>query len=197
MKKRCTSVVTRLCSSGFTPVMTVVCLSVTELRCPGNDWYEFGEFCYKPFSERKTWGAARDDCFYRGGDLVSIHSQEEEEFLSTYSKGTSKWIGLKHNPTEGGGFDSHVSQITLDDGTPLSHTNWADGEPNNHEGREECVEMVIGFKPVHPSVSKEQKRLPLWPIVHSTSCNWSCSSPSICHYTHCSAEGWTKIYILF
>ncbi|XP_029941423.1 macrophage mannose receptor 1-like [Salarias fasciatus] len=28
------------------------------------------------------------------------------------------------------------------DGTPLSHTNWADGEPNNHEGREECVEMV-------------------------------------------------------
>uniref|UniRef100_A0A672J820 C-type lectin domain-containing protein n=1 Tax=Salarias fasciatus TaxID=181472 RepID=A0A672J820_SALFA len=107
------------------PVMTVVCLSVTELRCPGNDWYEFGEFCYKPFSERKTWGAARDDCFYRGGDLVSIHSQEEEEFLSTYSKGTSKWIGYSWS-----------------DGTPLSHTNWADGEPNNHEGREECVEMV-------------------------------------------------------
>lgn len=28
------------------------------------------------------------------------------------------------------------------DGTPLSHTNWGRGEPNNHEGREECVEMV-------------------------------------------------------
>lgn len=28
------------------------------------------------------------------------------------------------------------------DGTPLSHTNWGHGEPNNHEGREECVEMV-------------------------------------------------------
>uniref|UniRef100_A0A672JAX1 C-type lectin domain-containing protein n=1 Tax=Salarias fasciatus TaxID=181472 RepID=A0A672JAX1_SALFA len=118
------------------PVMTVVCLSVTELRCPGNDWYEFGEFCYKPFSERKTWHGARQACRAQGaegGDLVSIHSQEEKEFLSTYSKGTNKWIGLKHNPT---------GRYCWSDGTPLSHTNWADGEPNNHEGREECVEMV-------------------------------------------------------
>ncbi|XP_029941424.1 macrophage mannose receptor 1-like [Salarias fasciatus] len=95
--------------------------------------------CYKLFhnvdwSQKKSWGAARNDCFCRGGALVSIHSQEEEEFLSTYSKGTSKWIGLQHYPTEGG--------YSWSDGTPLSHTNWADGEPNNHEGREECVEMV-------------------------------------------------------
>lgn len=25
---------------------------------------------------------------------------------------------------------------------PVSHTNWGHGEPNDHEGREECVEMV-------------------------------------------------------
>lgn len=25
---------------------------------------------------------------------------------------------------------------------PLSHTNWGPDEPNDHEGREECVEMV-------------------------------------------------------
>lgn len=28
------------------------------------------------------------------------------------------------------------------DGSALSHTHWGPGEPNNHEGREECVEMV-------------------------------------------------------
>lgn len=51
---------------------------------------------------KKSWGAAREDCVSRGADLVSIHNQEEEDFLSLYSKGTSKWIGLKRNPTEGG-----------------------------------------------------------------------------------------------
>uniref|UniRef100_A0A665UEP1 C-type lectin domain-containing protein n=1 Tax=Echeneis naucrates TaxID=173247 RepID=A0A665UEP1_ECHNA len=64
---------------------------------------------------------------------------EEEEFLSTYTKGSSKWIGLKHNPTEGGEDNECYS---WSDGTPLSHTNWGSGEPNNHDNREECVEMV-------------------------------------------------------
>ncbi|KAM4528248.1 uncharacterized protein PAE49_000185 [Odontesthes bonariensis] len=95
--------------------------------------------CYKLFhnvnwSMKKSWGAAHEDCATRGANLVSIHNQEEEEFLSLYSKGSSKWIGLKHNPIEGG--------YSWSDGTPLSHTNWGPGEPNNHEGREECVEMV-------------------------------------------------------
>ncbi|KAM4634074.1 macrophage mannose receptor 1 [Polymixia lowei] len=95
--------------------------------------------CYRLFhnvdySDRKSWGAAREDCLSRGANLVSIHTQEEEEFLSLYTKASSKWIGLKHNPTEGG--------YSWSDGTPLSHTNWGPNEPNNHEGREECVEMV-------------------------------------------------------
>uniref|UniRef100_A0A672FKW1 C-type lectin domain-containing protein n=1 Tax=Salarias fasciatus TaxID=181472 RepID=A0A672FKW1_SALFA len=99
----------------------------------------FSGSCYWMVSNRNmmtTWPEAFTKCSDLGAHLLIINSQEEEEFLSTYSKGTSKWIGLQHYPTEGGGFDSHV------DGTPLSHTNWADGEPNNHEGREECVEMV-------------------------------------------------------
>ncbi|XP_005917437.1 macrophage mannose receptor 1 [Haplochromis burtoni] len=95
--------------------------------------------CYKLFhnvdwSLKKSWEAALEDCIARGGNLASIHTQEEEEFLALYSKGTTKWIGLRSNPIEGG--------YSWSDGTPLSHTNWGDGEPNNHEGREDCVEMV-------------------------------------------------------
>uniref|UniRef100_A0A8C1F8S6 C-type lectin domain-containing protein n=1 Tax=Cyprinus carpio carpio TaxID=630221 RepID=A0A8C1F8S6_CYPCA len=102
--------------------------------CPDN-WYEFGEFCYKPFEEKKTWHSARTSyCLTRGADLLSIHSPEEEIFLSSFSKGKTKWIGLSVNPVEGG---YHWS-----DGTPVSHTNWGHGEPNNHNGRENCVEMV-------------------------------------------------------
>uniref|UniRef100_A0A8C1PNU7 C-type lectin domain-containing protein n=1 Tax=Cyprinus carpio TaxID=7962 RepID=A0A8C1PNU7_CYPCA len=103
----------------------------SELRCSGPDWYEFGEFCYKPFEEKKTW---HKDCLARGADLLSIHSPEEEIFLSSFSKGKTTWIGLSVNPVEGG---YHWS-----DGTPVSHTNWGHGEPNNHNGRENCVEMV-------------------------------------------------------
>uniref|UniRef100_A0A665UF71 C-type lectin domain-containing protein n=1 Tax=Echeneis naucrates TaxID=173247 RepID=A0A665UF71_ECHNA len=99
-----------------------------------NGWMPHGSNCYKLKADTtKSWSAARYDCVQDGGDLV-IHSQEEEEFLSTYTKGSSKWIGLKHNPTEGG--------YSWSDGTPLSHTNWGSGEPNNHDNREECVEMV-------------------------------------------------------
>ncbi|KAL0965897.1 hypothetical protein UPYG_G00287390 [Umbra pygmaea] len=93
--------------------------------------------CYKlftvDFSKKKSWPSAREDCISRGADLVSIHNMEEENFLSMYTKGKTKWIGLKHDPINGG---YHWS-----DGTPVSHTNWGGGEPNNHEGREDCVQM--------------------------------------------------------
>lgn len=54
------------------------------------------------WSQKKSWGAANEDCVARGANLVSIHNREEEEFLSEYSKASSKWIGLKNNPAEGG-----------------------------------------------------------------------------------------------
>uniref|UniRef100_A0A8L0DLS2 C-type lectin domain-containing protein n=1 Tax=Oncorhynchus mykiss TaxID=8022 RepID=A0A8L0DLS2_ONCMY len=83
----------------------------------------------------KNWLDAESYCASQRGHLASFHTQEElKSFLSTYTKGKSKWIGLKHNPTDGG---YHWS-----DATPVSHTNWGHGEPNNHEGREDCVEMV-------------------------------------------------------
>ncbi|KAJ8338949.1 hypothetical protein SKAU_G00357350 [Synaphobranchus kaupii] len=94
--------------------------------------------CYKFFmmdhSKKKSWNAAGEDCRSRGAELVSIHSPAEELFLSTYSKGKTKWIGLHHNTIVGG--------YQWSDGSALGHTNWGRGEPNNHQGRENCVEMV-------------------------------------------------------
>lgn len=63
-------------------------------------WFQF--FHNVDWSQRKSWGAANEDCMTRGANLVSIHNQEEEDFLSMYSKGSSKWIGLRNNPTKGG-----------------------------------------------------------------------------------------------
>uniref|UniRef100_A0A671RIF6 C-type lectin domain-containing protein n=1 Tax=Sinocyclocheilus anshuiensis TaxID=1608454 RepID=A0A671RIF6_9TELE len=95
------------------------------LRCSGPDWYEFGEFCYKPFEEKKTWHSARTACRQLGADLVSIRSMTEQSWLESYLyQGTTVWRCY------------HWSE-----GTPVSHTNWGHGEPNNHNGQENCVEM--------------------------------------------------------
>uniref|UniRef100_A0A672J839 C-type lectin domain-containing protein n=1 Tax=Salarias fasciatus TaxID=181472 RepID=A0A672J839_SALFA len=115
-------------------LLEILCaVSTNNHFCLGCDqgWREYEGSCYFFSTEPKTWKEANADCLHRRSNLMSI--QDEKEFLSTYSKGTNKWIGLKHNPT---------GRYCWSDGTPLSHTNWADGEPNNHEGREECVEMV-------------------------------------------------------
>lgn len=66
------------------------------------------------WSLKKSWGAAHEDCVARGANLVSIHNQEEEEFLAMYSKDSSKWIGLKNNPIEGG-----VCNVYFTDSTEL------------------------------------------------------------------------------
>lgn len=51
---------------------------------------------------KKSWERANEDCLARGGSLASISNYEEEEFLALYTKGSSKWIGLRRNTAEGG-----------------------------------------------------------------------------------------------
>lgn len=55
-----------------------------ELRCSGPDWHEFGDFCYKAFSDKKTWHDARESCRKLGADLVSILSMVEQSWLESY-----------------------------------------------------------------------------------------------------------------
>lgn len=58
--------------------------SPPELRCSGPDWYEFGDFCYKPFQEKKSWRSAREACRSLGADLASIVSMTEQSWLQSY-----------------------------------------------------------------------------------------------------------------
>ncbi|GAA6074574.1 macrophage mannose receptor 1, partial [Tachysurus ichikawai] len=107
-----------------------------ELRCSGNDWHEFGEFCYKPFTEKRTWHEAQSACRRHGAELVSIMSLTEQSWLQSYLHlATSDvWIGL--NDLEFSGF------FTWSDKHQVKFTYWAPGEPNNHMGfKEDCVEM--------------------------------------------------------
>ncbi|GLD55459.1 macrophage mannose receptor 1 [Lates japonicus] len=108
-----------------------------ELRCSGPDWYEFGEFCYKPFGDRKTWSDARDTCRGLGAELVSILSMTEQSWLESYlyMATSDVWTGLNDLFVPG--------MFTWSDEHMVTFTYWAPGEPNNHDGfSEDCVEML-------------------------------------------------------
>ncbi|KAM4598945.1 uncharacterized protein V3H82_016508 [Fundulus diaphanus] len=70
--------------------------------CP-QGWLHFQSSCYMisgwNYSDEKTWDEARDDCRFRGADLVVVGSPEEQDFIyksSLTGAGTSGyWIGLR------------------------------------------------------------------------------------------------------
>ena len=71
-----------------------------------------------------------------GGHLVTINSQQEQEFLtSQFGPEQQFWIGLSDKTTEG--------EFRWANGETSTYTNWAPGEPNNH-GNEDYVSMNFG-----------------------------------------------------
>ncbi|CAJ0949728.1 unnamed protein product, partial [Mesorhabditis belari] len=83
---------------------------------------------YKVFGEWKTFDNAEADCASRKGHLVTIHSQEENDFVQKLARTvhliTLFWIGLKRNPNQENAFEST-------DGSSVDFTNWFPGEPDS------------------------------------------------------------------
>uniref|UniRef100_A0A3B4V6D4 C-type lectin domain-containing protein n=1 Tax=Seriola dumerili TaxID=41447 RepID=A0A3B4V6D4_SERDU len=95
-------------------------------------WVYFYPSFYYISSTKKSWHDSRDDCLQRGADLVIINSKEEQDFTRKFHKIT--WIGLSDRETEG------IWKWV--DGTPITKSYWANGEPNSYEGKnEDCVEI--------------------------------------------------------
>uniref|UniRef100_A0A3B3XQA3 C-type lectin domain-containing protein n=1 Tax=Poecilia mexicana TaxID=48701 RepID=A0A3B3XQA3_9TELE len=119
-------------------------LKMTSINCP------FGDFCYKPFGDKKTWHSARSVCRSLGAELVSIHSMKEQSWVESYlyMATSDVWTGLNDLAVPGMFMWSNEHIVTF--------TYWAPGEPNNHDGfTEDCVEM------------SHQVRTPL--CIHATS----------------------------
>ena len=60
------------CPSGF------VNTSAIEFS---QDTSAFDEFCYALFSDSQAWMPAYDHCLSLNANLVSVHSQEEADFI--------------------------------------------------------------------------------------------------------------------
>ncbi|XP_029019768.1 C-type lectin domain family 4 member E-like [Betta splendens] len=95
-------------------------------------WTYFADKYYYISSTMQTWQDSRNDCLQKGADLVIINSPEEQEFIS--SRKISTWIGLTDAETEG--------TWKWVDGTLLGSLRyWAESEPNNGYGNENCAKI--------------------------------------------------------
>ncbi|XP_066264147.1 uncharacterized protein [Branchiostoma lanceolatum] len=102
-------------------------------------WKQHGDHCYQITGDEytKTWSTAKIICD-DGGILAMPKDQATNDFLVNMIRETSTetgtWIGLDDLQS--------VGTYVWDDGTPLSYTNWAPGEPST--GHERCVMYFSG-----------------------------------------------------
>ncbi|XP_037118888.1 C-type mannose receptor 2-like [Syngnathus acus] len=59
-------------------------------------WTLHGSRCYKKMETTNGWLGARHDCLWEGGDLVSITSTDEEDFVKRQMGDQPFWIGLSN-----------------------------------------------------------------------------------------------------
>ena len=90
------------------------------LATSGNCDLIYNSSCYKVFevSTPINWLDAQSSCAIWGGDLTSITTERENNYLNTLitSSVGNCWIGLNDRDVEG--------MYTWIDGTAVSYTNW-------------------------------------------------------------------------
>ncbi|KAM9829430.1 C-type mannose receptor 2-like [Syngnathus typhle] len=105
------------------------CASANECA-PG--WFEHGSSCYKKEVVKPNgWLGARHHCVWQGGDLLSITSSAEEDFVKrVMGKDTRFWLGLSNQKCDNilCDFEGGSQKLTWSDGETMTYTNWASGQ---------------------------------------------------------------------
>ncbi|XP_064846387.1 aggrecan core protein-like [Oncorhynchus masou masou] len=97
-------------------------------------WVEFMGSCYLHFAERDTWADAEQRCQELNAHLVSITSQQEQEFVNSNVQ-DYQWIGLDDKDMQ--------NEFLWTDGSPLEFENWRPNQPDNYfNSWEDCVVMI-------------------------------------------------------
>ncbi|XP_069956023.1 macrophage mannose receptor 1 isoform X2 [Cherax quadricarinatus] len=139
----CSSLLPFVCEATPGAMISTQQPPVTTPNVPCDDdstWSLYNEYCYKIFSQtgEETWWDSHLKCRQDGGELVSIHSLEENYWLLTQIsdlKDSDLWIG---------GRTQMGSGYTWVDGSPFDFDNWAKGQPDNYQGAEDCVSISAG-----------------------------------------------------
>ncbi|XP_037101261.1 secretory phospholipase A2 receptor-like [Syngnathus acus] len=95
-------------------------------------WLEHDSNCYKKeVVTPNGWLGAWHHCVWMGGDLLSITSSAEEDFVKgTMGEDTPFWLGLSNQKCDKFWcrFEGGSQNLTWSDGETMNHTNWASNQ---------------------------------------------------------------------
>lgn len=96
--------------------------------------------CLEKEEKEQKWVDSEDEAKRNGGNLVSIQCREQNNLVNTLRGSNRVWIGFNDRDMEG------KENFKWTGGEDVEFTNWyrenmANGEPNNHNGNEDCTEM--------------------------------------------------------
>ena len=104
-------------------------------KCPTGFTSVGGGKCIHYHDTAATWSEQKAYCETLGGWLAIVRSQADHDLLSNRRPATTSpyYIGANDIDVEG--------TFKWMDGTSMSYTNWATGEPSNSNNDEDCVQL--------------------------------------------------------
>ena len=104
----------------------------------GSENIIFEDSCYVFTESRKTWTENRKTCADKGGDLVTMETEKEWQFIN-------KEIQKRTTPTKWYiGLENMGQEWKWVNGRPLTISKWRDEEPSGHGN---VGEIVKGYRP--------------------------------------------------
>ncbi|KAJ8414330.1 hypothetical protein AAFF_G00052000 [Aldrovandia affinis] len=108
-----------------------------EEESGGKEWVTFQQADYKFFDHRSTWQQAQRICSWFQASLASVHSPEEQTFLTQHLHKVSKvdgqhwWVGLYTKENDG--------RFRWSDRSVINYVSWALGRPRPISRDRKCV----------------------------------------------------------